>query len=420
VDPNWIDLQQELTEGPFAEKGFNKQLQLQIEHKLDQKQVVSKARYLKLGIASAAVFLIVLSLTRLYWGHSSHEQTASAPIMDTAQNANKPLISNNPPQVKSVLLLGLRTDVQEKNANKPLVDNKYSTYRTLMIAADPKGNQRLQIAAEGNGLLVPHGQQFWRVDALTQETSNDIYHYLTAGLASSKTATRSYKNTPDAQLHHDEKLVYAGNNYISIVTSEEAWRGNAPAASQAVWTRAIDQINTEAGNNANDHLSLQKILGKPADAAIAQIKPNISASQGGIKSAITGDNWTLVRENGKWVPQIAEVETLNNNAATSYELHSFPLALPDTVVSHDQLVMTWDAVKQAQPDALDAISSPDEDMLAIITADKLYIYPYGNNELGPLALQIALHNNESMVMAQWATAKYADNWIEEGKRYLKK
>jgi hypothetical protein len=287
-----------------------------------------------------------------------------------------------------------------------------------MIAADPKGNQRVQIAAEGNGLLVPHGQQFWRIDALTKESSNGIYHYLTVGPASSKAAAGSYKNMPVEQLHHDEKLVYAGNNYVSIVASDEAKRGNASAASKTVWTRAIEQINSLAGINANDHLSLQKILGNQAAAAIAQIQPNISASQEGVTSKITGDNWIVVRENGKWVPQIAEVET--HNAAIGYELHSFPLALPDTVVSHDQLVMTFDAVKQAQPGALDAISSPDGDMLAIITADKLYIYPYGNNEMGPLALQVQLHKNESMVMVQWASAKYADNWIEEGRRYLKK
>jgi hypothetical protein len=205
-----------------------------------------------------------------------------------------------------------------------------------------------------------------------------------------------------------------------MITSEEAWRGNAPAESQAVWTLALEQINTAVGRIVNEHLSLKQIFGSPAEAAIAQIQPNISATQNGIKSKITGDNWTLTRENGRWVPQIAEVETFNNNAATSYELHSFPLALPETVVSHDQLVMPWDSIKQVHPDAIDAVSSPDGDMIAIITADKLYIYPYGSNQLGPLALQVELKKNESMVMAQWATAKYAANWLEEGKRYLKK
>jgi hypothetical protein len=320
--------------------------------------------------------------------------------------------------VKSVLLIGLRTDIQEKSTSNAQVDNNYSRYRTIMIAADPKDALHVQIAAEGNGLLVPHGQYFWQIDALTQETPNDIYHYLTSHPASGKAVKRNYPNTPNEQLHHNEKLVYAGNNYVSIITSEK-WMGNAPAVSQAVWTRALEQINT-ADKNVKEHLSLKQIFGSRAEAAIAQIQPNITAAQNGIKSEITGDNWTPARENGRWIPQIAEVETTNNNAATRYELHPFPLALPDTIVSHDQLVVSWDTIMQSHPEALDAVSSPDGDMIAVITADKLYIYPYGNNQMGPLALQIDLNNNESMVMAQWASAKYADNWLEEGKRYLKK
>jgi hypothetical protein len=427
VDPNWTNLQQELRDGPFPNKGFTKQLQLQIEHKLGRKQTFSKFRILKLA-GAGAVLLILLSLTRLDWSHSSNTLTASAPTSNTVFNENKLLAPDTQTRVQSVLLLGLRTDIKEIDSKKALAENNYSTYRTFVIAGDSKDKRQLQISAEGSGILIPHGQQFWKIDALTQETPNDIFHYLSAHPASKKTIKRNYAITQNEQFHHNEKLTYAGNNYVSIITAEEDLRGNAPIGFQTIWTRELEQINTAAGSflngiikgkNDNTPVSLQKIFGSQVNNAIAQIKPQIDASQAGITSEITGENWTLVRQKGKWVPQIAEVETFNNKSATSFELHPFPLTLPDSIVSYDQLVCSWDVIKQVQPEAVDAVSSPDGDMIAILTADKLYVYPYGNNQIGSLALQVGLNKHESMVMAQWATAKYADTWLEAGKRYLK-
>src|SRR5690348_12568074 len=100
MDPNWNDLQQELKEGTFADKGFSKQLQLHIEHKMELKQTILKARFLKLAVASAAVLLIGLSLSRFEWRQSSNqEQTASAPTMNPASNENKPLVDSLPLRV---------------------------------------------------------------------------------------------------------------------------------------------------------------------------------------------------------------------------------------------------------------------------------------------------------------------------------
>jgi hypothetical protein len=418
--PSWIDLEREMKEGPFAQKGFTKQLQQQIEYKMELKQTTVKSRFIRIAGVSAVVLLLVLSLTHFDWSHITTKQTNSTPASNTEINEHKPVVSNLPFRVKSVLLLGLRTDIQGKNSSEALNANNYSTYRTQLITGDSKAKQNVLISAEGNGLLIPHGQQFWKIDALTQETPNGTNHYLSAHLASSKAITRNDAGTSTGQLHSNEKLVYAGNNYVSIISSEEGIQGNATASYQTVWTRTLEQMNTAAGKSAKDHISMNEIFGNQTDAEIAQIQPKLDSSQGGITSEITGENWTLTRQIGKWLPQIAEIETFSNPATTSFKLHSIPIEIPEKIVSHDQLVCSWDRITQMQPEAIDAVSSPDGDMVAIITVNKIYVYPYEDNQFGPLALQIELNKNESMVMAQWATAKYADKWIDEGNRYLKK
>ena len=66
--------------------------------------------------------------------------------------------------VKSGLLIGLRQDAGTDTAANGAAGSP-SSYRTLMLA---QVDGQLQIAAQGNGVLVPYGQKFWKIE------SNDV------------------------------------------------------------------------------------------------------------------------------------------------------------------------------------------------------------------------------------------------------
>jgi hypothetical protein len=398
LDPNWTDLQKELNKGPYPQQGFTKQLQLQIEQNLERPYGIRKARIFKLAVVASFLLLLFLS-TQINWTNTAKTSNSAAkPAAGTTTFEEKQIITNNPVSIKSVLLLGLRTDK---------IDNNYSTYRTIMITGDQSNHQQLIEAANGSGILVPIGQQFWKIDAMT---NNDENNYLVAYPVNGKAAKREASNPINETLKHNEKLVFAGNKYISLIENDQKIQGNKSVSSENIWTMDIQKMNELEKTNDPAHISLQNIFGNQATNAIKKLV--------GESSQITGEKWTLTRQNGKWVPQVAE-ETTSSDLGTSFKLHTLSLTLPNSIVSYDQLVTSWEAIKQIQPEALDAVSSPDHDMIAIMTADKLYIYPFIADHIGPLSLQLDLNKNEAMVMAQWATAKYADNWLAEGMKYLK-
>jgi hypothetical protein len=413
MDPNSNEFFKKLAEGPFRQKGFSKQLQQRIEHTMDQQSMPFKVRIPKI-IAIGFVMLFLLFLIQLDLAKPNVIVKSGAKQASVVPEANTSTLQQAP--IHSVLLLGLRTDLLLKNDKTALQDNYESTYRTLMIAPDNLDYLQLSVVAKGNGILVPYGQEFWKINVLTQQTTNEMKnYYLTAYPAKTQPSKENLLDAvmPNEQLKHNEKLVFVGNKYVSIEEQEVVSRDNVSTSFKAVWTRELEQINAKKSKDSSDkaHISLQRVLGnEQTNEVIAGIQSQ--------KKAINGENWTIARQNGKWVPQIAEININQTNNTQGYIMHTLPLTLPENVVSHDQLVSTWEKVKQVRNDAVDAISSPDGDMIAIMTTSTLYVYPYANHQFGSLALQVALNNNESLVMAQWASAKYADKWIEQGKRFL--
>jgi hypothetical protein len=407
MDPSWNELKNQLKEGPFSQSGFNKQLQWKIEEKLEKKATYNKARLFTI-VSSCTVILLIALAIRLNWSPlfnsvASMEKNADQVIELKSSEEAKPNAANLQAPVKSVLLIGFRTDYQDNTGNEQsLKPINSSEYRSLMITGDTENPGKLTVAAEGSNILMPYGQQFWTIDSVTQEAADHTFQYLNAFPATeSGLQEKSAFNSPEG-INHSEKLVYVGNQYVSIVGRDQEKLMNMNTIKEDVWIHKVNQMNTPEYLNFNP-ISLEQILAK----------------QEGKATTDKAENWTITRSKGLWIPQIADAQKINNEA-TTFRLHSFADTLPEGVISYDKLSSTWEQIIQVQPTAIDAISSPDGDMIAILTLDKLYAYPYVDHEIGPLALQINLNPNETLIMAQWATAQYAEFWIESGKKYLKK
>jgi hypothetical protein len=413
-DPN--DLDPKLSIDPLHKKGFSDELQSKIERAVDNEGRVRhrmRPAFLIAATAVAAAALIFFPWELL------HPQSKTS-IAETALMAeDTEAIISSPPPISSALLIGFRTDHEEKDPSRVLATVQYSSYRTMLIA--PQRGE-LQKTAEGSGILMPYKRDFWKIDSLTHKTKQDEYHYLSAHLAEQPVKAQSFADDPQEEIHHVETLVFAGNQYLSVAESEEAWAGNAPTRNDRIWVRTLPQL-TEGRNHDfatnkadNRHVSLSDVFGSGLTGILDDLA-GYRKSQA-MKTEITGESWTISREAGQWVPMVAETSASKASLPDSYTLHNFPKALPQKVVSHDTLCCSWPNIQSNWPKATDALSSPMNDIVAIFEEGKLKFFPYGQASGGMPLLTIDLNPGEKLVMAQWATDHYVQEWIDKVNKYL--
>ncbi len=123
----------------------------------------------------------------------------------------------------------------------------------------------------------------------------------------------------------------------------------------------------------------------------------------------TGENFGLVRKNGHWflVGRI-NYQSGGTFAQTDFDLNVIP---PPNLIFYDTLVLSWHAIKDRVPDALDAFTSPNKDIALVKTKNKLTIYPIGGEQLAenPLA-ELDLQEGAAVIMAEWAIGSYVESW----------
>jgi hypothetical protein len=414
--PDSNDLDPKLSSDPLHKKGFNDELQRKIEQAVDHE---SRVRH-RMKPAFLITATAVASIALIFFPWNLLQPKSKASIAETALMAEGTEATiSSPPPISSALLIGFRTDHEDKDPSRVLTTIQYSSYRTMLIA--PQRGE-LQKTAEGSGILMPYKRDFWKIDSLTHKTKQDEYHYLSAHLAEQPVKAESFADNPQEEIHHVETLVFAGNQYLSVAESEEAWTGNAPIRNDRIWVRTLPQLTQKrsldfaANKLDNRHVSLSDVFGTGLTGILDDLASHRKLQV--MKTQITGDSWTISREAGRWVPRVAETNVPKASLPDSYTLHNFPKALPQKVVSHDNLCCSWPKIQSNWPGATDALSSPMNDIVAIFEEGKLKFFPYGQASGGKPLLTIDLLPGEQLVMAQWATDHYVQEWIDKVNKYL--
>lgn len=99
---------------------------------------------------------------------------------------------------------------------------------------------------------------------------------------------------------------------------------------------------------------------------------------------------------------------------------------PKEMVSYDKHLIPWDAIKRKVPEAIDMFSSPNDDLVVVVTHTDLLIYSIENKEeISSTPMEkIKLPKNASIIMAEWAIDRYPDMWesevIEKGGEIIQK
>lgn len=391
-------------------------MQREIESAIERKER-SKPRVMPLvciaGLgAITAVFL-------LFPWESINSKSNAASIAEAVASAEAQTLVTTPAPINTALLIGLRTEQESQGSDRNPETLRYSTYRTMLIA--PVRGQ-LQKTSEGSGILMPYKQNFWKIDSLVAKTQTDEIHYLSAHLADQPAKPEAFVDDPEEKMTRVETLVFAGNQYLSVTEAEEAWHGNAPYQADRIWVRTLPQLKeghtTQFYNKPADknHVAIADVYDSSAKNVL--VKLSEQKQWKGQPSEITGQSWTVARAPGRWIGKVAETPPANSTSPDRYTLHDFPRELPDKVVSHDELGSSWMDIKASWPNATDALTSPMNDMIVIFEAGKLKFYPFGQAPNNAPQLTVDLQPGEQLVMAQWATDHYVQDWIDKAAKYL--
>ncbi|MCT8976650.1 hypothetical protein N4T77_08575 [Clostridium sp. CX1] len=303
-------------------------------------------------------------------------------------------------QFNSGLLIGFRNDL-----------DKTTTYRTLWIAPDKDNN--LKVLKELNYILVPHRDNFWQIEPLRYSFTNtgDWIEYPVAHAVGDSYTPETFEYKYNT---YNCKLNFVDRNHVSIST----YTKYHPTKEKSYAREDCAVVELEKlthYRNTEDKLTMVDVFKENALSTINKIsKTKITLGESADTHNInttTGDSWTISRVDGKWIPQIAKTfkyASKNSN----YTLYNTTLQLPQSIVSYNDLCTDFNLIKEIIPDAKDAISSPDKDILGVFTDNKLTLYAYSKGTIGKAALEIQLNENETMIMNQWTSGNSVEQWTD--------
>ncbi|QMV44421.1 hypothetical protein [Cohnella cholangitidis] len=386
------DLFDQLKRGPLIRNGFDEELRRRINENLDKpNRRAIRPLLVRWGAVSTSFLLIVAVVIGLWsWktftGDNASKETLSTEQASASQQASPDREINPIPH--SAVVIGLRADKDQSGMSS-------SSYRTIMVAPE---REKLTFIRSGQGIWMPYKTNFWKIDAVpdAQGKGNETLEALKSGVRKEKIKVA---NEPTLA-RTNEKLLYAGNQFVSVLQNSNVNEDGVPVEQSDVWINEVSNLAPEArGNQANalkaGNFTLAQALG-----ANAAEPPNV-------------DQWVIARDAGNWV---AKQPAGNNGLTTVRDIQSWPalsVQLTKAIVKDDPLALSWDEVRSLEPRAIDAYTSQDEDIAVIVTDSSIKLIPYQlpEEEMKDSTVTVSLRANESVVMVQWATQeKYVESW----------
>ena len=128
--------------------------------------------------------------------------------------------------------------------------------------------------------------------------------------------------------------------------------------------------------------------------------------------------WLIYHDQGRWVPQ-GYVAT---HRLCGYG-NQFPLRaeLPASLVGANRMAIPFPALKEEIPDLVDAVSSPDGQLLVVLTAEAGRIYRPHDGQIGPplASFHLARYGKE-VVMTEWSYGGHTARWENEVRQIRKR
>lgn len=388
-------------------------------------------------------------------GCTSTKPNSATNVPSNSSN-NTASTSDNKETIHSGLLLGLvaEPNLENKSKNNTDFENKVvEKYRTLWIYGN---GSNISYSEKNGGIITPYGDNFLKltnnsiIDSNTENLNNfgdsfyskysSYYNFsviLSQAVNDNKTLltkdslTKKYINSQEGDLgssyiSRTETILYVGNKYAAIKTSQYATGGGTYKSSfddiKLYDIKSLANLEIKR-TNAN----LKNLLGNDVDnnIKILSSKYNTATVSNALikeKKMIDDTNLSLKRTEGKWIVQAPLYEVYNHegngsNFNTIQNLYDTNITVPQSLTSYDTLCIDWNTIKSKIPDAKDAVSSPNKDMLVVLTSTDLKIFVHPEKGLDKPVKTLPVDKNEKIVLNQWATGDYVTKWTKSLSSY---
>lgn len=307
--------------------------------------------------------------------------------------------------LRSGVLFGLRSDNPDG----------YS-YRTLWIGFK---NKRVDPILETEGIIFPRRSGFWKMETVTSVEDDRTEDHLYAFNISKENLYESrkllqfdYTDWTGRIGKIQKRIDYIGNDYVSVQVSGKG----RYEYSDKIWQKNILQILPIDSLPSKKNIKITDLSGDESLGAIelgiqkTMMKLNIEESDILNKHKLL-DSFGLVRKMGHWFFKGRINYMLDDEFRyADYNINILP---PSKLVIYDELNISWTHIKNKVPGAIDAFTSPNKDIVLVLTKGEIIIYGIERGEIESSPLRrISLKDNETVIMAEWALDDYVDNWSE--------
>jgi len=399
MDPTDKELREQLADGPFPGGGFDERLRRRIESNLDRPSRRSRPRSFWAVGSAAAVLIVAMVLGIWQWSDSGagKEQWLANRLNEpsSASQMSPSELAKKEEPLETAMLIGLRKDVDTPDGGT------VSTYRTLLVA--PEGEEKLEVAAEGEGIVMPYNQSFWLLDSTADDGSSSMQNITAYEAYSSKKLLAVPEPAPLREGLSSERLLYVGHEYVAVAqeaSPEAVGSASGAGGSEFRFVKSVKQLSESMGipfdPATEPHTTLEQVLNQDNETEALR----------------TGnEQWSIVRQAGAWIGAVYRGSSEFGALNTVTEEES-SLELPESVARDNSLAIDWNDIRSLEPSARDAYTSSNRQVLAVVLDREIKVYPYGRGNAAAGALDIELEPGESVVMVQWSVEqKYTEQWI---------
>lgn len=341
------------------------------------------------------------------------DEFGGLPAVTAAKNSADPSgeADKTSDTVQSGLLLGFRVPAgMDANAAEDTSGGyKYLTYWIASI------NNVIRPVISADNVFLPRKDGFWRLEIGKGLGSEGLEDILVASMVSDsgvrRPAAQAKAGNPSKRIETklEKSILYVGNDYVCVEnTINQKGQGNTTYQEKSLMTLPVDNLRNTEGIRFSDLTGDNGVMAMEGAAAEVLGSPSSNAIKSGMNK-YQEENFALFRKTGHWF--FKGRVNLARDDSMAYVDYNINLIPPPDMVAYDMLHVPWTTVKDTVPQAIDAYTSPNNDIAVVITGTDILLYAIGNGALSKKPLgKYGAPDGGSIIMAEWATADYVQSW----------
>lgn len=304
-------------------------------------------------------------------------------------------------EISQGLYIGLKSPAKQNQEGNYTREE----YRTIWISTN---NGELQGVKQRQNIIFPRNDGIWMLQSQEYKVEERGIYYEYFSAMPIEKINKLGKNIIYDGFVSQGKIVkksinYVGNDYIACEVATNEYFSESPVYQLL----PIDNLDNKIGIVIGDIFGVEsnKVFKESYESTYESID---KTNKDKLSKFINYSNYTIIRNNGKWVLQGRISPVLSGGKAFDYLLNIKPNR---ALMNYDTLIIPWKVLKGEIPFLIDAYTSPNGSLAIIITKSELEIFKIKNGELeqGPIKV-IPLKEGEKVIMSEWCEGAYVDKW----------